>query len=88
LPCPRAGGDSRCFTRNRLCPLGRTIKKKAQKTKGESRRLAAATLWENQLNGDPMAIAACEELLGEATYFKIRNYVDGCLVLKKKMRSL
>jgi hypothetical protein len=67
--------------------LGRSIKKRYQGTRGDYRRMQARTLWANQLQGDHMAIAACKELLGKV-YPKVREYADGFVLLKKKIRSM
>src|SRR5262249_26943676 len=69
---------------NTAYTLGRRLTKK---NRGVERRQQAQTLWENMLRGDPAALAACEELLGETTFAKIKIYADGHLVLKKKMKS-
>lgn len=73
---------------NTVYTAGRTIQKRVQGTRGIERRAMAKTLWQNMLAGDPAAIAACEDLLGVKTFTKIRIYIDGDVVLKKKMKSL
>jgi hypothetical protein len=73
---------------NTVYTIGRTIKKKRRGDKGEIRRFQAKTLWDNQLGGDPMAIAACQELLGKKVFKQVQMYADGFVLLKKKLRSL
>jgi hypothetical protein len=73
---------------NTVYTLGRTIYKRVKGTRGVERRKQAEILWTNMLKGDPCATEACLELLGTKTFFKIRKYSDGWVVLKKKMKSL
>jgi hypothetical protein len=73
---------------NTVYTLGRSMQKRYQGTRGVERRAYAKTLWGNMLAGDPAAIAACDNLLGIKTFTRIRNCIDGDVVLKKKMKSL
>lgn len=73
---------------NSAYTAGRSIYKRAKGTRGVERRQQASVLWQNTLLGDPLAIAACKEILGENVYGMIQGLSDGHLVLKKKLRSL
>lgn len=73
---------------NTVYTIGRTIQKSRSGTKGVARRHHAKVLWDNARRGDPMAIAACKELLGKKIYAMIEGMNDGDRVLKKKMKSL
>jgi len=66
----------------------RTAKKRFNGNRGVIRREHAETLWENQIIGCRLATQVCIEVLGEATYEKIKEMSDGHLVLKKKLRSM
>jgi hypothetical protein len=68
--------------------LCRRIQKKRKGIRGAERRSHAKTLWKNMLQRDPLAVAACKELLGAADFEKLRRFGDGDRVLKNKMRSL
>ncbi|WP_370980287.1 hypothetical protein [Agaribacterium sp. ZY112] len=73
---------------NSIYTTGRSIQKRVNGTRGLERRQRASELWHNTLLGDPCAIAACKELLGDKVYGLIAGMSDGHLVLKKKLRSL
>jgi hypothetical protein len=73
---------------NTVYTLGRSMQKRYQGTRGVERRAYAKTLWGNMLAGDPAASAAGDNLLGIKTFTRIRNCIDGDVVLKKKMKSL
>ncbi|MBL8841691.1 MAG: hypothetical protein JNL90_09220 [Planctomycetes bacterium] len=73
---------------NTVYTIGRTIQKSRSGTKGVERRHHAKVLWANARCDDPLAIAACKELLGKKIYAMIEGMNDGDRVLKKKMKSL
>jgi hypothetical protein len=86
---------------NTVYTIGRSIKKsgrkkvtngdieKAMKTKGWLRNVVAQILWLNQYNNCPMAIAACQELLGKKHgSFKRRVDPLGYIKLREKIKSL
>jgi hypothetical protein len=70
---------------NSVYTLGRRLTKK---NRGVERRAHAKTLWNNMRKGDFCARMACQELLGKKMFEKYKGYIDGDVLLKKKMKSL
>ena len=72
---------------NTILSVPRGIKKRADGTLGLDRSMHAASLWWNMSRGDPVAVDACRELLGEPLFSKARRHADGDKLLKKCMQS-
>jgi hypothetical protein len=70
---------------NTVTRIGRAIQKGDEK--GVDRCTHAKTLWENHLDGDPLAQQVCQELLGKH-WEKIKIQPQGWILLKHKMKSL
>lgn len=70
----------------------RSAYKRYKGTRGVERRDAARTIWEASMDASSLdrtcAQKICSELLGEKIYFSIKDFSDGDVVLKKKIRSL